>query len=224
VTVLLEAAVETLDAALAAAEGGVHRLELCADLAHAGTTPDRQLLRACRAQLSIPSFVLVRPRPGDFVYSTTEHRVMLDQIQQAKDAGADGIVAGVLNTTNAIAEDRTAELLAAVRPLRFTFHRAFDACQDRAAALARLIALGVDRVLTSGGAATAPQGAEQIGRLVAQARGRIAILAGGGIDGGNVAKLVRDADVHEVHFSVREAEKVRSVVRALAQPHSERSL
>jgi copper homeostasis protein len=202
----------------------VHRLELCADLAHGGTTPDLQLLRACRAQLTIPIFVLLRPRPGDFVYSAAEHRALLEQIQQAKDAGANGIVTGALNKTSAIAKDRTAELLAAARPLPFTFHRAFDVCSDQAAALELLIALGVDRVLTSGGAPTAPQGSEQIGRLVSQARRRIEILAGGGIDGRNVATLVRETSVHEVHFSAKEVEKVRRVRRALAQPHSERSL
>jgi copper homeostasis protein len=96
-----------------------------------------------------------------------------------------------------------------------TFHRAFDACVDQAAALERLIHLGVDRVLTSGGARTAPEGAAQIRRLVVQANGRIQILAGGGINPDNVARLVHDTDVREVHFSVKDADKVRGVIRAL---------
>jgi len=97
-----------------------------------------------------------------------------------------------------------------------TFHRAFDDCADPAAALERLIQLGVDRVLTSGGGRTAREGAEQIRRLVIQARERIGILAGGGIDGDNVAPIVRGTGVREVHFSVWDAEKVRGVVRALS--------
>jgi copper homeostasis protein len=215
VTILVEAAVESLDAALAAAEGGAHRIELCTDLAHGGTTPTVQLLRDCHSQVVIPLFVLVRPRAGDFVYTDAEHRTMLEQIHRAKDAGAHGIVTGSLTGAHQIAETRTAELVDAARPWTLTFHRAFDVCVHPAVALARLIHLGVDRVLTSGGAATAPAGAERIGRLVTQAQGRIEILAGGGIDGENVARLVRETGVREVHFSVKDAEKVRSVVRSL---------
>lgn len=218
-TILVEAAVESLEAALAAAEGGAHRLELCTDLAHGGTTPTVQLLRDCRSRLAIPVFVLVRPRAGAFRYTDAEHRTMLEQIQRAKEAGAHGIVTGALTGAKAIAEDRTAELLDAARPLPVTFHRAFDECVDLAAALERLILLGVERVLTSGGAPTAPEGTEVIGRLVIQAQGaggRIEILAGGGIDESNVARLVRETGVREVHFSVTKSEKVREVVRVLS--------
>ena len=208
-TILIEAAVESLEAALAAAEGGAHRLELCTDFAHGGTTPDLRLLRSCRSKIPIPIFVLVRPRAGHFVYTDAEHRTMLEQIRHAKDAGAHGIVTGSLN------DDRMRELIAAARPLPVTFHRAFDVFPDRPEALERLIHLGVDRVLTSGGAPTAPEGAAQIVELVIQARGRIEILPGGGINADNVARLVRDTGVREVHFSVKDVEKVRRVVRSL---------
>jgi copper homeostasis protein len=99
-----------------------------------------------------------------------------------------------------------------------TFHRAFDACVDLAAALLCLIDLGVDRVLTSGGARTAPEGAERIDRLVRQAERRIEIVAGGGIEGGNVARLVKETGVREVHLSAKDAAKVRSVVESLSVP------
>jgi copper homeostasis protein len=223
-TILVEAAVESLDAALAAAEGGAHRIELCTDLAHGGTTPTVQLLRDCHSQVVIPIFVLVRPRAGDFVYTDAEHRTMLEQIHRAKDAGAHGIVTGALTPTHEIAETRTAELVDAARPWTVTFHRAFDVCADLAVALSRLIDLGVDRVLTSGGARTAPEGAERIRRLVMQAErarragGRIEILAGGGIDGDNVARFVCETGVREVHFSASDAGKVRGVVASLSVP------
>src|SRR5712671_5080681 len=185
-TIRVEAAVESLEAARAAAAGGADRLELCTDLAHGGTTPAEQLLRDCHAQVVIPIFVLVRPRAGDFVYTNAEHQMMLEQIHRAQDGRAHGIVTGSLTPAREIAADRTAELIDAALPWTLTFHRAFDVCRDQAAALERLIELGVDRVLTSGGAKTAPEGAEQIRRLVVQAQGRIEILAGGGIDGHNV--------------------------------------
>lgn len=205
----------SLEAARAAAAGGAQRLELCTDLAHGGTTPDMQLLRECRARLSIPIFVLVRPRAGDFVYSGAEQRLMLEQIQQAKDAGAQGIVTGALSADHEIDQRSTTALLAAARPLPVTFHRAFDACHDFGASLDQLIQLGIPRVLTSGGARTAAEGAEQIGQLVERAQGRIEILAGGGVAASNVARLVSVSGVREIHFSVTDAEKVRGVMRAL---------
>jgi len=215
VTILVEAAVESLAAARAAAEGGANRVELCTDLAHGGTTPAVELLRACRAQLTIPVFVLIRPRAGDFVYTDAEHQAMLEQIRSAKAEGADGIVTGALTDRRQPSESRTIPLLSAARPLPVTFHRAFDACDDLSAALDGLIRLGVERVLTSGGAPTAPEGAGRIDRLVVQASGRIEILAGGGISEKNVAALVRESGVREIHFSVKDAGKVRKVRRAL---------
>lgn len=134
---------------------------------------------------------------------------MLEQIARAKTAGAHGIVTGDLSL------DRTRDLIAAARPLLVTFHRAFDVFPDLSDALERLIDLGVERVLTSGGAPTAPEGAEQIRRLVVQANGRIGILPGGGIDAKNVARLVRETRVNEVHFSVRDVEKVKAVRRSI---------
>ena len=220
--VIVEAAVETLAAALAGAEGGARRIELCSDLADGGITPDIGLVRAAVSRLSIPVFVLVRPRAGDFAYTVAEHRTMLEHIRQAKRAGARGIVTGALTAKQEIDQDRTTELISAARALPVTFHRAFDACTDLARALETLIQLGVERVLTSGGAQIAAQGVEQIGRLVQQAQGRIEILPGGGIDASNVARLVEQTGVREVHFSVSDAEKVRRVIRVLNSRNADR--
>jgi len=203
--VLVEAAVESLDAALAAVEGGAHRIELCSNLAVGGTTPSLDLLRTVTSQVLIPIFVLVRPRAGDFVYSGAEHRTMLDQIAQVRAAGAQGIVTGGLTARRLIDESRVAELIQAARPLPFTFHRALDECADLPAALETLIRLGVDRVLTS----------TQIGELVIQAAGRIIIVAGGGINADNAARIVQETAVQEIHFSVKDAQKVRDVLESL---------
>ena len=159
--------------------------------------------------------MLVRPRAGDFVYTEAEHRTMLDEIETAKHAGARGIVTGGLTARRAIDDSRVAELIQAARPLAVTFHRAFDECADLPTALEILIRLGVDRVLTSGGAKTAPEGAHQISALVTQAAGRIGILPGGGIDASNVARLVQETTVQEIHFSVKTSNKVRDVLESL---------
>ena len=243
---LVEACVDSIESALAAAAGGAHRIELCANLVEGGTTPSAGTLAVCRARLDIPIFVLIRPRGGDFLYSAPELAVMMEDIRRAKQAGAHGVVTGVLRADGGIDEDRARELIAAARPLQVTFHRAFDVCRDAAAALETLITLGVDRVLTSGQAATAPEGAQTIARLVRQAAGRIGILPGGGITAENAAALVQATGVTEVHltgavtqqsgmtfraptvvignaaprseyeWSVTDAERIRSVVRLLA--------
>jgi copper homeostasis protein len=203
--VLVEAAVESLDAALAAVEGGAHRIELCTDLAHGGTTPATPLLRECLAKLTIPVFVLVRPRAGNFLYTDAEHRTMLEQIETAKAAGARGIVTGALTPRQGVDETRVAELIRAARPLAVTFHRAFEECASFPPALEILIRLGIDRVLTS----------MHIGELVQQAAGRIIIMAGGGINADNAAKIVRETGVREIHFSVKHAQKVRDILESL---------
>ena len=138
------------------------------------------------------------------MYSPGEHRTMLRQIEQAKAAGAHGIVTGALTPSNEIAEEQTSELIAAARPLPVTFHRAIESCVDLSKALETLIRLGVDRILSSGTA--------RVGTLVRESRGRIAILAGGGITADNVGQLVRETGVREIHFSVRDAAKVRAIV------------
>ena len=213
--ILVEACVESLDAAMAAARGGAQRIELCANLAAGGTSPDAATLAACVSGLAIPVFVMVRPRPGDFRYSAVEHAGMLYEIQRVKDAGAHGVVTGSLRPNGSIEERRTTELIAAAAPLPVTFHRAFDECPDAGQALERLIDLGATRLLTSGGATTAPQGAAKIAELVRLAAGRIAILAGGGVNASNVAELVRTTGVREVHLSTTDAEKIRRLVEAL---------
>jgi copper homeostasis protein len=213
--ILIEACVESLEAAVAAAAGGAHRIELCADLAVGGTSPDNATLAACLSQLAIPLLVMVRPRGGDFCYSAAAHAGMLEEIRRAKHAGAGGIVTGALRPDGTIDQTRAAELVAAARPLPVTFHRAFDECRDAAQALETVIALGATRILTSGQAATALEGAAGIAEVVRLAAGRIGIVAGGGITGSNVAALVRASGVREVHFSVRDTDKTRRVVEAL---------
>jgi len=189
--ILVEACVDSIESALAAARGGAHRLELCANLIEGGTTPSAGTLAVCRARLDIPIFVLIRPRGGDFLYSAAELAVMLEDIRRAQQAGAQGVVTGVLRADGEIDADRTGELIAAARPLHVTFHRALET----------LVALGVERVLSSGQAATAPEGADTIARLVRQAAGRIGVLPGGGVTPDNAAALVRATGVTEVHLT-----------------------
>ena len=196
---LLEMSVETLDAAVAAVRGGSDRVELCEDLSVGGMTPNLDLIKATRGRLHIPIFVMIRPRGGDFCYSPAEFRRMKEEIAQAKEAGMDGVVLGILTPEGQVDIERTGELVCLARPLPATFHRAFDGLADLAQGLENVIATGATRVLTSGGMATADEGASAIERLLEQARDRIVILPGGGIRPANLSKIVRTTGAAEFH-------------------------
>lgn len=196
----IEACVDTVHSARAAEGGGADRIELCDNLVEGGTTPSAGMIEECVARLGIPVFVIVRPRGGDFLYTSSEITVMLRDIAHAKTLGAAGIVAGALERDASISRTAMRELLIAAAPLPVTFHRAFDACRDPRAALEALVELGVSRILTSGQAATALEGATAIAASVEQAAGRIGVIAGGGVDEDSVAELVRVTGVREVHI------------------------
>ena len=200
---IVEACVETVASAVGAQRAGADRIELCSDLAEGGVTPSAGLIRAVRARIEVPLQVLIRPRGGEYVYDAAEEEVMLADIREAGRAGADGVVIGVLSTGQRVHRARTERLVAAAESMRCTFHRAFDATPDLEASIAQLVELGVARVLTSGGMSTALQGAASLARLQARWGERIAILAGGGIRAGNVARIIRETGVREVHLGPR---------------------
>jgi copper homeostasis protein CutC len=210
---LVEAAVESLEEALGAERAGCGRIELCANLSEGGTTPDRELIAQAVAQCRIPVVVMVRPRGGDYVYSPAEIDIMLNQIAVVRSIGAAGIVTGALDPHDEIDVASMARLLSATQPLPLTFHRAFDRCANLPQALDELIGIGVSRVLTSGGAKTAGEGAGNLERLVRRARGRIAILAGGKIRTDNVAELVSQTGVAEVHSRYLDEASMGDLVR-----------
>jgi copper homeostasis protein len=206
--ILIEACVDSVPSAMAAEAGGAGRVELCDNLGEGGTTPSAGAIAECRARLRIPIFVMIRPRGGDFLYSDVEYEIMRRDISQARSLGADGMVLGLLRRDGTVDVERTRPLVDAARPLPVTFHRAIDVARDAEEALDALIGMGIDRVLTSGQAPTAPQGAALIARLVRRAAGRIVVLPGCGIDETNVQRLVADTGAYEVH--VRGTAMVRS--------------
>ena len=215
--ILIEAAVESLDDALAAVAGGADRLELCGDLSVGGTTPDPTLVRAVVDRVGVPVLAMIRPRGGSFVYSDPELDGMRRDIGAALDAGAAGVVLGVLDERHRVDLHRARMLLdAAGGGERVTFHRAIDRTPDLAEGVDALVSLGVARVLTSGGAATASDGAAVLSALVTRAGERLRILAGGGVRATNVRDLVERSGVREVHARCeRDAERLRAIRRAL---------
>lgn len=216
--VLVEAAVDTITSAVAAEREGAGRLELCADLPRGGVTPSAGVLRAVRARVDLPIHVMIRPRPGDFHFSARECQAMLWDIAEARRAGADGIVLGLLTRDGLIEREWTARLMAAARPMSATFHRAVDATPNVAVAIEELASLGIDRVLTSGGASSALQGAAMLKRLIQAFGARIGILPGGQVRAANAAEIVRVTGACELHVGFpREAEpgRIAEVASAL---------
>jgi copper homeostasis protein len=196
---LLEISVESIDAAAGAERGGADRIELCAELSVGGLTPDAELIRQVRQQIKIPIFVMIRPRGGDFIYSSTEFAQMKKSVAVAKDSGAHGFVFGILKPNRTVDIDRTRELVELAQPLPVTFHRAFDACPDLSQALEDVVHSGASRILTSGGAASASEGAANLATLVPAAGKRITIVPGAGINAGNILQLATATRAREFH-------------------------
>ena len=241
---------ESVDAAVL---GGARRIELCANLEADGLTPPTAWVRDTKAHYpSLTVHVLIRPRAGDFVYSAAEADAMADQVEEALEAGADGIVIGALTpegdvdlplferlvslveSFNLAAELQQSDLCHAANDSHFfpgpsrrvsiTFHRAFDRCRRPYEALEQIIALGCDRILTSGQAATAEAGSAVLGELRRRAGGRIGILPGGGVTPGNAARILAATGCTEIHASasvtmdgkkVTDAHRVAEILRAI---------
>ena len=201
---LLEICVDSLDSALAAQAGGADRLELCGNLIIGGTSPSIALVRQVMEQVHIPVNVLLRPRFGDFCFTPSEQEATLWEIEQCGALGVNGVVLGALLPNGALDREFLARCVAAAGGLHRTLHRAFDVCRDPFEALEDAVELGFDTILTSGQQAKAEQGIPLLTQLVQRADGRVNILAGSGVNSGNMEKLAA-AGVRQFHFSAKKA-------------------
>jgi len=222
---LLEIGVETLGAALAAQSGGADRVELCGDLNIGGVTPGVELMRAVRRRVRIPIFVMIRPRGGEFVHSNAEIAEMRRSIAEARQSRMDGLVLGVLRKGRRVEIARTRELVEFASPLPVTFHRAFDDCTDLREALEDVIRTGASRILTSGAAKSALDGAALLAELVRAAGNRVTIVPGAGISASNIARVVKETGAREFHsglgsvlpYGSRDYRKFGAEVRKLSK-------
>jgi len=210
---LLEVCCGSITSALFAQAGGAHRIELCDNLNEGGTTPSAGTIILAKKKLSIPVFVLIRPRTGDFLYSEAEFESMKEDIFFCKKRGVDGVVLGILKEDGHVDTDRMSVLTELARPMQVTFHRAFDMTADPFQALEDIIGLGIERILTSGQAASALEGASLIQQLNNRTRNRIIIMPGGGITEKNLKELIKRTEVNEVHASLRLPVKSRMMFR-----------
>lgn len=190
-----------------AVEGGADRIELCANLAEGGTTPSLGHIRQCREAFSVQIFPIIRPRGGDFLYSTEEFDIMKKDVLLCKQLGCDGVVIGMLNRDGSVDSQRTAALVEAAYPLGITFHRAFDRCRDPFQSMEQLIEIGCERILSSGQQLIAPDGIELLAQLQTAAAERIIIMPGSGVRKENIKQLAEKTGCSEFHSSLRNKTK-----------------
>lgn len=200
---IIEIATSDYPTTKSAVEGGADRIELCANLAEGGTTASWGQIRQCRESFNTDLYPIIRPRGGDFLYSTEEFNIMMMDVKWCKELGCDGVVIGLLNRDGTIDRKRTSLLIDAAYPLGVTFHRAFDRCLDPHKALEELIELGCERILTSGQKPGAPDGVELIAELNRLANERIIIMPGSGVRKENIKMLAEQTGCVELHSSLR---------------------
>jgi copper homeostasis protein len=199
----LEICVDSLESAIIAQNAGADRVELCDNLIEGGTTPSYGTIVSVRNNLTIGLNVLIRPRGSDFLYTDPEFDIMRRDIEVCGEAGTDGIVVGILLRDGNIDIERTFRLIDIARPMKVTFHRAFDMCKDPVKGLEDIILTGAERVLTSGQKNSAAEGSGLITNLVRKADKRIIIMPGGGINELNIASIARTTGATEFHLTGR---------------------
>ncbi len=206
---LIEICLEDVQSVLSAQKGGADRVELCSDLFEGGLTPSLGTVLTAKRLSGIPINCMIRPRGGDFCYSDLEFEAMKEDIKAFKEAGVNGIVFGILTPEGDVDIKRSRQIIELARPLSVTFHRAFDMTRDPYKALEDLIALGVDRVLTSGQEASVPEGMDLLADLVRLAGDRIIVMPGCGISERNFKKVHERIGAKEYHVHVPMEEKSR---------------
>ncbi len=218
---MLEITCFNYGSAIIAQFAGAHRIELCANYWEGGITPRRETIAEVRARLKISVHVIIRPRGGDYIYSSYEIKEMIETIQFCKDHKVNGVVIGVLNEDLEVDTEVCSQLLSHVGKMSVTFHRAIDHCEDLDKAFKDITKLGIDRVLTSGGSSNAINGLSELKRLQASYGNKIIIMPGGGIRATNLKQLLQ-TDCNEFHsaaltdntVTVNEAE-IRKLLRLL---------
>lgn len=206
-SILTELVCFSASAAIKSAAAGAGRVELCAGMPEGGTTPSAGEIKLALKLCTVPVFIMIRPRGGDFLYSPEEIEIMKEDILFCKSAGAKGVVFGILNPDGSVNVKLCKELVQLASPMEVTFHRAFDMCNDPFKALEDIIECGFNRILTSGLQSTALSGVQLIRSLVEKAAGRIIIMPGGGIRSSNVNEIINTTSITEVHTSARSKKK-----------------
>lgn len=201
----LELCAASVEALTLAKTHGFDRIELCQNLEQGGLTPSAGLIGQA-LNLGLETHVLIRPRAGGFHYEQAEIEVIQREIEFCKNLGVQGVVVGLLKSNFELDKSLLQDLMQLAPELDWTFHRAFDESLDWKRSLDVLMELGFKRVLTSGFASNVEIGLPILLQMCLYANGRIEIMAGGGVNAGNIAKLAQIPNIAAVHFSATQKE------------------
>ena len=194
-----EACVESFEKALEAQSNGANRIELCENLAVGGTTPSYGTVKICLEKLNIPIFPMIRARGGNFVYSKDEIEIMKEDIKIFKELGVKGVVLGCLTSDNKIDLELAKELVDLAYPMEVTFHKAIDEILNPLDYIDDLVNIGIKRILTSGGKATALEGKDLINEMIKKSNGRLKIVVAGKVTKENLNGLSNLISADEFH-------------------------
>ena len=198
---ILEACVDSVESALAAAQGGATRLELCSNLIIGGTTPSPWLFKEIRKHTDIRIHALIRPRFGDFCYTDPEFAIIKQAVADFRELGAEGVVFGILKPDGTLNMEQMKELMDAAGDMSVTLHRAFDVCADPYRALDQAVELGIDTILTSGQKNVCIEGAELLRELVEKSGDRITIQVGSGVSAEVIRQMYPLTHARAYHMS-----------------------
>ncbi|ORX89183.1 copper homeostasis protein cutC [Basidiobolus meristosporus CBS 931.73] len=195
-------------------KAGACRVELCDNLVEGGTTPSAAMIELVKSRIKTPVMVMIRPRGGDFCYDEDEFWIMKRDIELCKQWGVYGVVFGILTEDGFVDVPRCKELVELAKPMKVTFHRAFDMANDPYRALEDVISIGgIERILTSGQEKSVLEGSECIAELVKRAGDRIIIMPGGGVTERNIQRILRLTNVQEIHISASSSRPSQMVYR-----------
>ena len=198
--VIVECCANSVSSALTAIQAGANRIELCKNLENGGETPDYSDILELRNLTDIDLHILILPKANNFIYSNKDLKKIIEDIQFCKKNNINGVVIGALNKDLSINMKQTKELVEIARPMRVTFHRAFDTISKLENDLNKIIECGCDYLLTSGQKPNVDNGLNNISKLVKQSSQKIKIIAGGGVNHNNVESLYK-IGVREFHLS-----------------------
>ena len=185
--------------AIEAQELGAEREELCDNLTEGGTTPSYGTIKMVVEKLNIPTFVIIRPRGGDFYYTPEEIEIMKEDIKVCKNLGVKGVVIGALNRDNTINYEAIQDMITLAKPMSVTFHKAIDELKDPVSEVKKLAKIGVNRILTSGTKETALEGKEILKKMIKEAGDEIIIIVAGKVTKENLDKISTLIPTKEYH-------------------------
>ena len=196
----LEVCIDNLAGLEACIKGNADRIELCSSLIHGGLTPETDLMKHA-SNVAIPVRMMIRPKSGNFHYSSTDLKQMKNDIDMARSFGFEGVVFGAILVNGSIDQTFLEKLVTHAFGLKKTLHRSIDAISDPVGAVNTAINLGFDCILSSGGFDKANEGLLVLKEMHSMALGKIEIMPGSGVNPENAQKIAKSSNFNWLHSS-----------------------